>query len=85
MSAGDIAANFERVSRPAISRHLRVLRECGVVHAERRGKLQDYALNPEPLVAIRDGWLAAFGTMQARSLSALRKRAEREPDRQASD
>ena len=85
MSAGDIAANFEHLSRPAVSRHLRVLRECGVVQAERRGKLQDYVLNPEPLVALRDGWLAAFGTMQMKSLSALRRQAESEPGGQASD
>lgn len=76
LTAGEIAARFDSVSRPGISRHLRVLKECGVVTARKRGKAQDYALEPEPLAAIRDGWLAGFGTMQTRSLAALRKRVE---------
>lgn len=74
--AGEIAGHFPSVSRPGISRHLRVLRECGVVRVEREGKLQNYALNPEPLNALRTGWLARFGTMQTQSLVALRRRVE---------
>jgi len=76
LSAGDIATNFPSQSRPGISRHLRVLRECGVVRAHREGKSQIYALDPTPLMAVRDGWLASFGKMQSRSLRALRRRAE---------
>ena len=38
LQAGEIAARFPSASRPGISRHLRVLRECGVVHCEREGK-----------------------------------------------
>ena len=33
MTAGDIAGRFQRISRPAVSKHLRVLREAGLVHA----------------------------------------------------
>ena len=76
-TAGEIAANFASVSRPGISRHLRVLRECGVVASVRRGKSQNYVLDPRPIAAIRDGWLAGFAEMQSASLAALRKRAER--------
>jgi len=75
-TAGEIAANFGSVSRPGISRHLRVLRECGVVTSVRQGKTQNYQLDPEPLAAIRDGWLAGFAKMQSRSLAALRNRVE---------
>lgn len=74
--AGEIAENFASASRPGISRHLRVLKECGVVSAERDGKAQIYRLNPRPLQQIRDGWLASFATMQVESLKALRKRVE---------
>ncbi len=76
LTAGEIAESFASVSRPGISRHLRVLRECGVVTARRRGKSRDYALDPKPMAAIRDGWLAGFGTMQTQSLKALRERIE---------
>lgn len=76
LSAGEIAANFTRVSRPGISRHLRVLKECGVVISQRNGKSQKYLLEPGPLQAIREGWLAGFDQMQMSSLSALRKRIE---------
>ena len=76
LNSGEIAAHFSSRSRPGISRHLRVLRECGVVTAHRRGKSQNYMLDPRPLAAIRDGWLESFGEMQQASLRALRRRVE---------
>ncbi|CAN0416515.1 unnamed protein product [Phaeothamnion confervicola] len=76
MLAGDIAAEFGDASRPGISRHLRVLRECGVVAARKDGKTQVYTLDGKPLAKIRDGWLAHFGDMQHNSLKALRRRVE---------
>jgi DNA-binding transcriptional ArsR family regulator len=76
LSAGEIADHFAPVSRPGISRHLRVLRECGVVTSHRAGRSQNYVLDPRPLAAVREGWLADFGHMQMRSLRALRRRAE---------
>ena len=74
--AGDIATNFGAASRPGISRHLRVLKECGLVSAAREGKNQNYTLNPEPLREIADGWLSSFADMQVQSLAALRRRVE---------
>lgn len=76
LTAGEIAAHFTDVSRPGISRHLRVLKECRVVTARRSGKSQHYAIDPRPLTAIRDGWLAGFSRMQMASLRALRSRIE---------
>ncbi len=76
LAAGDIASHFSSASRPGISRHLRVLRECGLVNVERSGKTQNYTLNAQPLQEIRDGWLAGFATMQTRSRAALRRRVE---------
>jgi DNA-binding transcriptional ArsR family regulator len=76
MLAGDIAAEFSDSSRPGISRHLRVLRECSVVAARKDGKTQVYTLNGRPLMEMRDGWLARFGDMQRDSLKALRRRIE---------
>jgi len=77
MAAGEIAEHFASASRPGISRHLRVLRECGVVRCTRRGKEQLYAVNPEPINAIREGFLAGFARMQTDSLKALRRKVER--------
>ncbi len=76
LTAGEIASSFASVSRPGISRHLRVLRECGVVTSHRRGKAQIYVLDPRPLAALRNGWLAGFSKMQVASLNALRRRIE---------
>ena len=76
MTAGEIASNFEDASRPGISRHLRVLKECGVVSSVRDGKTQNYTLHPEPLVDLREGWLAQFSANQIESLARLRKRVE---------
>jgi len=58
VGAGDIAARFP-VSRPAISRHLRVLREAGLVHSEVRGQHRVYRLDRGPLADL-DTWLARF-------------------------
>ena len=76
LMAGEIAARFPRASRPGISRHLRVLKECGVVRCAREGKTRNYSLDPAPLQDLRDGWLASFARMQVESLSALRQRVK---------
>lgn len=76
LQAGQIAGRFSKVSRPGISRHLRVLRECGVVDATKIGKAQIYTLNPKPLNDMREGWLATFSDVQTSSLKALREIVE---------
>ncbi len=76
LTAGEIASNFSSVSRPGISRHLRVLKECGVVRSHRNGKANEYVLDARPLTAVRDRWLAAFSKIQTDSLRALRRRVE---------
>lgn len=58
VGAGEIAARFP-VSRPAISRHLRVLREAGLVHSEVRGQHRVYRLDRGPLADL-DTWLERF-------------------------
>ncbi|MGN9908508.1 metalloregulator ArsR/SmtB family transcription factor [Phytohabitans sp. LJ34] len=58
MSAGQIADRFA-ISRPAVSRHLRVLRESGLVHDELTGRQRFYRLDPAPLDALAR-WLTPF-------------------------
>jgi DNA-binding transcriptional ArsR family regulator len=67
--AGEIASHF-RVSRPAVSRHLRVLREHGLVQARSVAQRRVYSLDPEPLEEI-DAWLAKYRRFWANRLDAL--------------
>lgn len=69
MTAGDIAARFD-ISRPAISRHLRVLRECGLVVDEERGRQRLYRLDTGPLAPL-EAWLAGLRDPWAGALDAL--------------
>ncbi|QFG26407.1 helix-turn-helix transcriptional regulator [Actinomadura sp. WMMB 499] len=70
-SAGELAAEFG-ISRPAVSRHLRVLREAGLV--SRRGDAQRrlYRLDPAPLGEIT-GWIEHTRDNWARRLDALER------------
>src|SRR5215210_5112382 len=68
-AAGDLADRFP-VSRPAISRHLRVLREAGLVRARTDGKRRLYALDARPLREL-DDWLAPYRALWAQRLDAL--------------
>jgi DNA-binding transcriptional ArsR family regulator len=68
-AAGDLAGRFA-VSRPAISRHLRVLREAGLVRARTEGRRRVYALDPRPLREL-DDWLQPYRDLWAQRLDAL--------------
>jgi DNA-binding transcriptional ArsR family regulator len=57
-SAGDLARAFP-VSRPAVSRHVRVLRDAGLVRQRRDRQTLHYSLNPAPLADI-DRWLSGY-------------------------
>ena len=57
--AGDIARAFPTISRPAVSRHLRVLREAGLVTSRVAGQERIYALDRRPLGEL-DAWLERF-------------------------
>src|SRR3954447_4764038 len=68
-AAGELAARFP-ISRPAISRHLRVLREAGLVRSRTEGKRRLYALDPRPLRDM-DDWLEPYRDLWAQRLDAL--------------
>lgn len=73
LPAGTLAARFD-VSRPAVSRHLRVLREAGLVVERRQGRQRFYRANLEPLADLRE-WLDDYWSGR---LAALRNLAEKE-------
>ena len=68
-AAGKLAGRFA-VSRPAISRHLRVLREAGLVQVRVEGQRRVYALDPRPLSEL-DAWLAPYRRLWSQRLDAL--------------
>lgn len=67
--AGELASHFD-VSRPAVSRHLRVLRECALVQSRSVAQRRVYSLDPEPLEEI-DAWLSKYRAFWANRLDAL--------------
>jgi|HubBroStandDraft_6_1064221.scaffolds.fasta_scaffold181576_4 DNA-binding transcriptional ArsR family regulator len=74
--AGEIAQAFP-VSRPAISKHLRLLRRAHLVREHREGRHRVYQLNPEPLRAV-DSWLDQYRNFWNMSLTNLKTFVEAE-------
>jgi DNA-binding transcriptional ArsR family regulator len=66
------------LSQPAVSKHLRVLREAGMVEVRPEAQRRLYRLRLEPLVEI-DEWLAPYRRMWSRSLDHLDKQLEDNP------
>ena len=73
-SVGEIAGNF-RVSRPAISKHIRLLRRAGLVLSESQGTARICRLNPAPLRAV-DDWLREYRELWRESLHTLKRLVE---------
>jgi DNA-binding transcriptional ArsR family regulator len=74
--AGDIARAFT-VSRPAISKHLSILRRAHLVEERREGRHRLYQLNPEPLREV-DTWLQQYREFWTASLNNLKAFVEAE-------
>jgi DNA-binding transcriptional ArsR family regulator len=73
LSAGEIASNFD-VTRPAVSQHLNVLKEAGLVSERRNGTRRLYRARPEGLAELRD-FLEEFWDVR---LEVLKREAEKE-------
>jgi len=78
--AGQIAEAFP-VSRPAISKHLRLLRRAHLVREHREGRNRVYELNPEPLRAV-DSWIEQYRVFWVANLNSLKSFVEAEYDRE---
>ena len=59
MTAGDIANRFE-MSKPALSKHLRILENAGLVRSEKKGQFVFYSLVQESRVNTLHNFLATF-------------------------
>jgi DNA-binding transcriptional ArsR family regulator len=78
--AGQIASAFP-VSRPAISKHLRLLRRAHLVREHREGRNRVYELNAEPLRAV-DHWIEQYRVFWTNSLNNLKAFVEAEHARE---
>src|SRR5947209_714909 len=71
-AAGDLVSAFPRISQPAVSRHLRVLREAGLVNVRRSEQRRVYSLRPEGLAEL-DTWIARYRHFWNVQLDALER------------
>jgi DNA-binding transcriptional ArsR family regulator len=74
---GDLVGEL-RLSQPAVSKHLRVLRDAGLVDVRVDAQRRMYRIRPQPLAEV-DAWLAPYRRLWTRSLDALGKHLEEHP------
>ena len=75
LSAGDIARRFGRISRPAVSKHLAILRRSHLVVARRNGREIRYSLRATPLREV-DAWLRRYEAFWDRQLQSFKDYVE---------
>ena len=78
-SVGDLVVAL-RMSQPAVSKHLRVLREAGVVSARTAAQQRIYRLEPGPFREL-DAWLAPYRSLWTRHLDALARHLDQKEQR----
>lgn len=77
-SVGDLVAQLG-LSQPGTSKHLRVLRDAGLVTVRPDAQRRLYELRPQPLAEI-DAWLAPYRRLWERSFDALERHLDAMPD-----
>lgn len=78
MTLNRIADNFA-VSRPAISQHIKILEECGLVEVRQQGRERHCAARLEPLLEVAD-WVAQCKTFWNDKLDALERFLDAAPE-----
>ena len=78
---GELSAELG-LSQPGTSKHLRVLREAGLVEAQVDAQRRRYALRAEPLAEL-DAWLAPYRRFWSRRLDALERELDAMPPEEA--
>ena len=74
--AGELV-NALAISQPGVSKHLRILREAGLVSARGDGQRRLYSLRPGPLAEI-DAWIAPYRQFWTERLDALERHLDEE-------
>jgi DNA-binding transcriptional ArsR family regulator len=76
-SVGEIVDQFE-LTQPAVSQHLRVLKEAGLVASRAEAQRRVYSINPAPLRQL-DRWLQRYRKLWADELDSLERHLDRNP------
>jgi DNA-binding transcriptional ArsR family regulator len=58
LTLGDVADSF-RISRPAVSRHIKILAECGLIYVQQQGRQRYCEVKPEKLTEVSD-WIEQY-------------------------
>jgi DNA-binding transcriptional ArsR family regulator len=77
--AGELVDALPALTQPAVSRHLRILREVGLVEVRPDGQRRIYALRADGLVEI-DDWISRYRRYWPRHLDALERHLEKSHD-----
>ncbi len=83
LPAGELGRAFPQISQPGISRHLRVLRESGLVDVRREERKWIYSLRPEGFAEL-EGWIARYQAFWPIQLDALARHLDQLPDSEPS-
>jgi DNA-binding transcriptional ArsR family regulator len=76
-SVGDLVERLD-LSQPGVSKHLKVLRDAGLVASRPAGKRRLYALRSQPLAEV-DAWLEPYRVFWSNRLDALERHLEENP------
>lgn len=79
-AAGELVASLPGLTQPAVSRHLRILREVGLVEVKPDGQRRIYALRADGLLEI-DAWIHRYRRYWPRHLDALEQHLSRKESR----
>ena len=80
LPAGAVAEHFPAISREAVSRHLRILREAELVTPESRGRESWYCIHDRGLAELHEAFFARFAPLFEQSLAALKDVVESPPE-----
>lgn len=70
LKLNDVADKF-RISRPAISKHIKILNECGLIKINQKGRERYCKINPKPLKEVYD-WVQYFDQFWGQKLNSLK-------------
>jgi DNA-binding transcriptional ArsR family regulator len=76
-SVNDLVSRL-KLSQPGVSKHLKVLREAGLVRVRRQGRQRWYSLRAQPLAEV-DEWLQPYREFWSGRLDALQRHLEENP------
>ena len=78
LSVGEVASHFE-MTRPAVSKHLGILKKAELIRVEKRGRVRVNRLTPEALKTVAD-WLAYYSRFWDEKLASLKDAVENHND-----